>query len=75
MEIARQLGMDESGVRRAYDRVLKRIPPADVELLRKLQSERLNDARLFGELLGWTEQVPGSANPGQMKTVTVSSPW
>jgi hypothetical protein len=73
VEIGRQLGVNESAVRKGYDRALKRIPPGEVETLRKLQSERLNDSRrrLFGELAGRTEQVPDPANPGQMKTVTV----
>ena len=72
-EIARQLGMgDESTARKAFNRALKRIPAKDVELLRKLQSERLNDARrrVYTELAGRQEQVPDPANPGQTKTVT-----
>jgi hypothetical protein len=53
--------------------LIKRFPPADVELLRKLQSERLNDSRrrLFSELAGRTEQVPDPEHSGQMKTVTI----
>jgi FixJ family two-component response regulator len=40
-EIARQLGMgDESTARKAFNRAIKRIPAKDVDLLRKLQSER-----------------------------------
>ena len=73
-EIARQLGMgDESTARKAFNRAIKRIPAKDVELLRKLQSERLNDARrrVYTELAGRQEQVPDPTNPGQMKTVTV----
>ena len=72
-EIGRQLGVNESAVRKAYTRAVKRIPPGEVVELRKLQSERMNDARrrLFGELAGRTEQVPDPANPGQFKTVTV----
>jgi hypothetical protein len=73
-EIARQLGMgDESTARKAFNRAIKRFPPADVELLRKLQSERLNDSRrrLYSELAGRQEQVPDPEHPGQMKTITV----
>jgi DNA-binding CsgD family transcriptional regulator len=72
-EIGRQLGVNESAVRKAYTRAVKRIPPGEVVELRKLQSERLNDSRrrLFSELAGRTEQVPDPANPGQFKTVTV----
>jgi hypothetical protein len=73
-EIARQLGMgDESTARKAFNRAIKRFPPADVELLRKLLSERLNDARrrLYSELAGRETEVPDPANPGQMKRVTV----
>src|SRR5216683_7338867 len=69
-EIARQLGMgDESTARKAFNRAIKRFPPADVELLRKLQSERLNDARrrVYTELAG--RQEPDPANPGQMRTI------
>jgi FixJ family two-component response regulator len=53
-EIGRQLGVNESAVRKAYTRALKRIPPGEVVELRKLQSERLNDSRrrLFSELAG-----------------------
>jgi hypothetical protein len=73
-EIARQLGMgDESTARKAFNRAIRRFPPADVELLRKLQSERLNDSRrrLYSELAGRQEQVPDPEHPGQMKTITV----
>jgi hypothetical protein len=73
-EIARQLGMgDESTARKAFNRAIKRIPAKDVELLRKLQSERLNDARrrVYSELAGRQAQVPDPEHPGQMKTITV----
>jgi hypothetical protein len=72
-KIARQLGMgDESTARKAFNRAIKRIPTKDVELLRKLQSERPNDARrrVYAELAGRTEQVPDPQHPGLMKTVT-----
>jgi DNA-binding CsgD family transcriptional regulator len=73
MEIGRQLAVNESTVRKAFDRAVKRIPPKDVELLRKLQSERLNDARrrVYTELAGREEVVPDPANPGAMKKVTI----
>jgi hypothetical protein len=73
-EIAQQLRLKgESGARAAFDRAAKRIPKKDVELLRKLSSERLNDARrrVYIELAGRQEQVPDPQNPGQMKTITV----
>jgi hypothetical protein len=73
-EIARQLGMgDESTARKAFNRAIKRFPPADVELLRKLQSERLRELRLhlFAELAGREKEVPDPANPGSMKRITV----
>ena len=59
-----------STARKAFNRAIKRIPAKDVELLRTLQSERLNDARrrVYSELAGRQEQVPDPAN---MKTVTV----
>jgi hypothetical protein len=64
---------DESTARKAFNRAIKRFPPADVELLRKLQSERLNEMRrrLFGELAGREKEVPDPANPGMMKRITV----
>jgi hypothetical protein len=74
VEIARQIGLTgESGARAAFDRAVKRVPAKDVELLRKLQSERLNDARrrVYSELAGRQEEVPDPEHPGQMKTITV----
>lgn len=74
IEIGRQLGYgDESGARRAFNRAVKRIPPKDVELLRKLQSERMTDARrrIYSELAGRETEVTDPANPGQVKKVTV----
>jgi DNA-directed RNA polymerase specialized sigma subunit len=41
LEIGRQLGISDVGARKAFDRAVKRIPPKDAELLRKLQSDRL----------------------------------
>jgi hypothetical protein len=73
-EIARQLGMgDESTARKAFERAVKRIPKKDVEMLRTLQSERLNDARrrVYSELAGRQERVPDPEHPGQMTTITV----
>lgn len=68
-EIGRQLNMSGWGVKKAFDRAVKRIPPKDVELLRKLQSERLDDARrrIYSELAGREMQDP--ANPGQKTTL------
>lgn len=55
MEIARQLGLKgESGARMAFDRAVKRIPKADIELMRKLEGERITDLRrrLWSEFAG-----------------------
>ena len=55
LEIARQLGFSgESGARMAFNRALKRIPPADVQLMRKLEGERITDMRrrIWSELAG-----------------------
>ena len=70
-EIGRQLGMTDKGAIQAFNRGFKRLPAKDVEKLRILQSERLNDARrrVYTELAGRQEQVPDPANPGQMKAV------
>ena len=72
VEIGRQLGMTSMGAIKAFDRATRRIPSKDAEMLRKLQSERLNDARrrVYSELAGRTEQVPDPEHPGQTKTVT-----
>ena len=66
---------DHSSAIRAFERAVKRIPPKDVELLRKLQSERLNEARrrVYSELAGREEEVPDPAHPGQTKRVTARS--
>jgi len=71
-EIGRQLGMTAMGAIKAFDRATKRISSKDADMLRKLQSERLNDARrrVYSELAGRTEQVPDPEHPGQTKTVT-----
>jgi DNA-binding CsgD family transcriptional regulator len=45
VEIGRQLGFSSMGAIKAFNRAFKRIPAKDVEKLRTLQSERLNDAR------------------------------
>jgi hypothetical protein len=57
---------------KAFDRAFKRIPAKDVEKLRALQSERLNDARrrVYTELAG--RQEPDPEHPGQMRTVRLS---
>jgi hypothetical protein len=68
-QIGRQLGITDKGAMIAFDRAFKRIPAKDVEKLRTLQSERLNDARrrVYTELAG--RQEPDPDNPGQMRTV------
>jgi hypothetical protein len=73
VEIGRQLGVDEAGARHAFDRGFKRIPPKDVEVLRKLQSERMTDSRrrIYSELAGREMEVPDPEHPGQMKRITV----
>jgi hypothetical protein len=55
--------------RTAFGRAVKRIPPKDRHLLRKMQSERFADyrRRLFGELAGREKSDP--ANPGQKVVV------
>ena len=52
--IGRQLGVDESTARKAFNRAVKRIPKADVETLRKLETERIADLRqrLWNDLAG-----------------------
>jgi hypothetical protein len=73
-EIARQLSLNgESGARMAFNRAIKRIPPADVELLRKLEGERISDLRrrIWSEFAGRHEHLPDPNAPGEMKTVTV----
>jgi DNA-binding CsgD family transcriptional regulator len=70
VQIGRQLGITDMGAIKAFDRAVKRVPAKkDMEMLRKLQSERLNDARrrVYSELAG--RQEPDPANPGQMKTI------
>jgi hypothetical protein len=56
-----------------FDRALKRIPPKDVEALRKLQSERMTDSRrrIYSELAGREMEIPDPENPGQKKRITV----
>jgi hypothetical protein len=74
LEIARQLGYgEESGARKAFARAVKRIPPKDVEVLRKLQSERMTDSRrrIYSELAGREMEIPDPENPGQKKRITV----
>ncbi len=73
MEIGRQLGINESAVRKAFDRGFGRIPRKEVDKMRTFQSERLNDARrrVYTELAG--RQEPDPANPGQMRTIRPST--
>jgi len=51
-QIARQLGLDESTVRKAWHRALKRWPKPDVEAMRLMASERIAAMRekIWGEL-------------------------
>jgi hypothetical protein len=62
LEIGRQLGMSDRGAQKAFERAVKRIPPKDAELLRKLQSERFADyrRRLFSELAGREKPDPAT---------------
>ena len=73
LEIGRQLGMSDRGAQKAFDRAVKRIPPKDVELLRKLQSERMTDARrrLYLELSGREAEVQDPENPGRSKKIII----
>ncbi len=74
LEIARQLGLGaESSAQSVFKRVLRRIPPADIDTMRKLEGERITDMRrrIWSELAGRQEQVPDPDNPGQKKTVTI----
>lgn len=54
IQIGRQLQIDESTARKAFNRLVKRLPKADVELLRKLETERIADMRqrLWSEMAG-----------------------
>lgn len=73
-EIARQFGLNgEPGARMAFNRAIKRIPPADVEVFRKLEGERITDKRrrIWSEFAGRSMEVPDPDNPGRMKTITV----
>jgi hypothetical protein len=72
-EIGRQLGMSYRGAQKAFDRAVKRILPKDVELLRKLQSERMTDARrrLYLGLSGREAEVQDPENPGRSKKIIV----
>lgn len=73
-EIATQVGLfDASAAAKALKRAIKRIPPKDVEELRKLQSERLQDARrrIFGELAGRKQKVPDPGRPGELREIDV----
>jgi hypothetical protein len=53
-QIARQLGADESTVRKAWHRALKRLPKPDVDAMRLMASERIAAMRqkIWGELAG-----------------------
>ena len=68
-QIGRQLNMDRSTAYKAWDRALKRLPKADVEALRKAQSERLQ--RMRGKV--WTE-IAGRADPRDPTKVVAPSP-
>jgi len=53
-QIGRQLNIDRSTAYKAWDRALKRLPKADVEAMRKMESERIRDLRfrIWNELAG-----------------------
>jgi hypothetical protein len=68
-QIGRQLNIDRSTAYKAWQRTLKRTPTADVETLRKAQSERLQ--RMRGKL--WTE-IAGRADPSNPSKVIAPSP-
>ena len=54
-QIAQQLGLGgESGARMAWNRALKRLPAADVEAMRKLSEERIQQMRqkIWSEMAG-----------------------
>ena len=68
-QIGRQLNIDRSTAYKAWQRALKRLPAADVEALRKAQSERLQ--RMRGKL--WTE-IAGRADPNNPSNVIAPSP-
>jgi hypothetical protein len=73
-EIAKQLALaDHTSARRAFERAAKRIPKKETELLRKLQSERLDAMRrrIFTELAGREKEISDPDNPGRPKRVTV----
>jgi hypothetical protein len=55
IEIARQLGLEtEGGARHVFDRAVGRMPPGDIELMRKMEGERITDLRrrIWSELAG-----------------------
>ena len=68
-QIGRQLNIDRSTAYKAWQRALKRLPSADVETLRKTQSERLQ--RMRGKV--WTE-IAGRADPNNPSKVIAPSP-
>ena len=61
--------IDRSTAYKAWQRALKRLPSADVETLRKTQSERLQ--RMRGKV--WTE-IAGRADPNNPSKVIAPSP-
>jgi hypothetical protein len=59
-EIARQLGLEtEGGARHVFHRAVKRMPPGDVEFMRKMEGERITDMRrrIWSELAGRPDPV------------------
>jgi len=68
-QVGRQLNIERSTAYKAWQRVLKRLPTADVETLRKAQSERLQ--RMRRKL--WTE-IAGRADPSNPSKVNAPSP-
>jgi hypothetical protein len=69
-QIGRQLNIERSTAYKAWQRALKRLPNADVETLRKAQSERLQ--RMRGKL--WTE-IAGRADPSNLSKVIAPNPF
>ncbi len=60
LEIARQLGLEtEGGALHVFHRAVKRMPPGDVELMRKMEGERITDMRrrIWSELAGRPDPV------------------
>ena len=64
-QIGQKLGIDRSTAYKARDRVLKRLPKADIEALRKAQGERLQ--RMRGKV--WSE-LSSTGDPELINALT-----